>query len=129
MPTFKASEETPELGYDFTPYGPVGVIREPSYDEIRQFRRAMAEMYDLLSARSPVEVDDDKATIVDRLHFISETLTADDSKEQEVIIRALADVTAIDYDVLDKLPYRLQQRFMGYVTGAFLANVRNDTES
>lgn len=128
MPIFKVSDELDAIGYDFTPYGPAGVIEEPTYNQIREFRLAMAESYDLLRERTPENLTEEShPTLADRLEFMSETLASDDSKEREVILRAISGVTGIDYNVLQALPYRAQQFFMGYVTRAFLRNVNNDT--
>lgn len=121
--SFKVSEETPELEYDFSPFGGTGVIQEPSHAMVNQFRKTLAS---LLDAAVPEGVDADKPsedlTLTERLRVMSTMLGRDDSAEQTAIIKALADLTRLPVEEIEALPYRQQRSFMGWIVGTFLVD-------
>jgi hypothetical protein len=121
---FTAAESVPQETYDFAPYGGKGEIPEPSYEKITQFRKAMSAIYDHMS-EGTVEPGE-APSMTEMLKYISQSLSHDNSEDHNAVLSALSGLTDIAYDELAALPYRLQQAFMGHITGLFLAVTRTN---
>lgn len=118
MAGFVASEQVDELTYDFKPHGPEGTIPEPSATQIQDFRQAIAQMFQDMV---PEDMDDE-AKAVSAVKRVVEFLGKDTSEEQQKILQTVAAVCSDNpsFDVLDKLPYRHQQAFIGWLSGVLL---------
>lgn len=126
--SFVSSEEVEELSYDFTDHGGgVGVIPEPSDEQIRQFRVLMANWIDAATGGESPEDDErpdaEDMPIRDQLILLGKTMRADDSEQTHSIITGIAAVCSgsPSYEEIKALPYRVQQKFLGWVVGTFLS--------
>ena len=119
MPGFVAKEQVDELTYNFEPWGPQGEIPEPSAAQITAFRKGVAEMFEATLPEGMDEGEEKQAELVKK---VIEFIGRDTSEVQEKILHSVADVCSDrpSYDVLEALPYRHQQAFVGWVTGVFL---------
>lgn len=121
MAGFVAAEEVEPLNFDFKPYGTddenVGVIPEPSSDQIQQFRTTVSE---LIQQELP-DIDDEASIAVLRRALIA-AIGKDQTELQQKMLQALADVCSNrpSFDLLHHLPWRHQQAFTGWISGIFL---------
>lgn len=118
MPGFVAKDQVDALDFNFEPYGPSGEIPEPSASQIQNFRSAIAEMFGELLPEDTKE-EEQSATLVKK---VMEYLGRDTTEIQQKILHAVADVCSDSpsFDTLEKLPYRHQQAFVGWISGVFL---------
>ena len=118
MPGFILADAVEELTFDFGEYGPKGTIPEPTAKQIQAFRKTIAEM---LADMLPEGNTDDQSPEEMRKVLI-EVIGRDQTEIQQKILHAIADVCSDEpsFEVLDKLPYRHQQAFSGWISGVFL---------
>lgn len=120
MAGFVASEVVDELTYDFKPFGPEGKILEPSATQIQNFRTSLAAMFEDMV---PEGLGEDAERDAEKLQkLIRDFIGRDQTEMWQKMLHAIADVCSDDpsFDVLDKLPYRHQQAFIGWISGVFL---------
>jgi hypothetical protein len=139
MAGFVASEQVEELAYDFGEYGPTGMIPEPSAGQIRDFRKAIADM---LEASLPEDEEVEKSNlpvpadgstpVAEEEESLSqwkkerkaliEAIGRDRTEESEKALMAVAAVCSDNpsFDVLNALPWRFQQAFSGWLSEKLL---------
>lgn len=119
--SFNSGELVGKLTWDFTEHGGSrGDIPEPSHGKIAKFRRTMGGLIgDMQEVIGEVQ-SGKEVSAVEQMRIISTLLERDDSEERTKIITALSELTTIPRPELEKLPFRVQQRFMGWITGIFL---------
>jgi hypothetical protein len=118
LPGFILSEHVDELTFDFTPYGPEGKIIEPTAGQIQNFRSALAGLFQELIP----EDEGQPANPVELAKRVTEYVSRDQTEILYKILHAVAAVCSDSpsFDVLEGLPYRHQQAFVGWISGVFL---------
>lgn len=124
MAGFKAEEVIEELSYDFGKYGGEGVTPEPSSAKIIAFQKAVRAIV------APTVVEQAKAEERGKVTVAQlEEAMANIDKGSEETAKILDDILAAVAKVcsnkpslteLRALPFRLQQHFIGYISGLFL---------
>lgn len=118
---FKASEAVEELSYDFAPYGPAGSIPEPSTKQVEAFRNTMFGSVRQLAEGLGLKVEDLGGGSQARLSLdMLDTVLEKSSEAEDMVVKAVADLTGIADHTLNALPYRIKAAFLGYITGQFL---------
>jgi hypothetical protein len=124
---FNAAAEVDILDYDFTAFEPdvKGVTPEPSMAKVRKFQRQMKEI-----VREPV-IDAAKRRESGRTELtvaeLEEALSGSNDEASEAMLDKIIDVTAEVCSnkptaaQIKKLPWRVQQHFLGYIAGKFLS--------
>lgn len=112
---FVATEAVEELSYDFNPYvDAAGKIPEPTSKQVDTFRRQMMGAVETLGL-SPEDIQSGKigfeqiGAVMDKAGVVEKDM-----------LDAIADLTGIANQTLDRLPYRIQAAFTGYIIGMFL---------
>lgn len=114
---FVASEAVEKLTYDFTGFDDwKGDIPEPSSHQLDEFRQALSATVTALGI-SPEDV----ATGKIKLEQIPGLMEKGSIAEQ-AMVDAVADLTGLPNQRLNKLPYRVKAAFVGYITGVFNSN-------
>lgn len=112
---FQASTAVEELSYDFNPYVDAqGVIPEPTAKQVEHFREQMMGSVEALG----ISPDDLKSGKIG-FEKIGEVMEKAGQIEQS-LLDAIADLTGIPNMTLNRLPYRIQAAFSGYIVGMFL---------
>lgn len=115
---FKVSEKVEELSYDLSPYGPTGVVPEPTSKQVERFRSVVFGSVKDLAQGLGVDLGtgDTKVTL-DKMDMLMEK-SAD---VERLVVTAVADLTGIADATLDALPYRIKAAFCGWITEQFLS--------
>jgi hypothetical protein len=124
---FNAADEVDVLDYDFTAFVPnvKGVTPEPSMGKIRHYQKTMK-----LAVREPYvesarrkEAGQSELTAAELDEVLSGARDEEAEKILNDIIEATADVCSNKPTAaqIRKLPYRVQQHFLGYIAGKFLS--------
>lgn len=120
MSTFDAGLE--DLEYDFTKFQPgvKGLIPEPSSDQIETFLAVLSKIMP-----TKVSLDDQgrEKRVLD-IDKISETFGEDGPEDAEAIVNAAVSAVCSGTPTagqIDALPYRVKQRFYGWIVGTFLS--------
>jgi hypothetical protein len=119
---FILSEEVEPLKFNFAPYGPEGIIPEPSAAQIQNFRMAVAAMFnDAMTEQDAIDLDKAENAMELRRIFVA-TIGKDQTASQQKALQTIADVCSDtpSFDVLNALPWRHQQAFSGWISGVFL---------
>lgn len=112
---FQASEAVEELTYDFNPYvDAAGKIPEPTAKQVDSFRRDVAASAQALG----LSAEDLKSGKIG-LEQMGELMEKAGAVEAG-LLAAIADLTGIAHQTLNRLPYRVQASFSGYIVGLFL---------
>lgn len=112
---FVATEAVEELSYDFRPFVEAhGTIPEPTSKQVEAFRQAVGNTV----AGLGLDAEDLQTG---KIGFEQVGLLMDKAGEVEQgLLNAVADLTGIANSVINKLPYRIQAAFSGYIVGEFL---------
>lgn len=115
---FKARDVVQQISYDFNPYAnEKGAIEEPSTDQVVEYRNAIGEAIKELGL-DPEDFTSGGATLgIDKF---AEVLESAGSLEA-TMLEATAELTGLDLDMLQGLPYRVSRAFAGYIMGAFFS--------
>lgn len=117
MAGFVASEAVPGLDFDLTPYGPTGVVPEPSVAQVDALTDALREIF---TTEGTAPNTDSTVALLTKLAETPE-------QEQQRMLDRLKDAmigiieAAITREQFDALPYRWQRSFQGWLLGALLA--------
>lgn len=125
--SFDATEEVPELTYNLGEMDRdgvktliKGVIPEPSRIQIKAYRKALSELIKLAVPKDlPKDIETDPAAM---LTLMADYMDKDDTELVEKMNHAMADLCTNrpSFDEIDSRPYRVQQAFLGWLTGVFL---------
>lgn len=122
--SFVSSEAIDGLDYDFTAHGGgSGSIPEPSSWQVDAFRQFLGKQFEAAQASSGNSGDEERElTTRERVKLLSDVLSKDDSEGRAEILDACSAMCSGTPSVeeLAALPYRLQQKFFGWLTGVFL---------
>lgn len=116
MAGFKASEAVEALEIDLSPYGPTGVIPEPSVAQVDALRLALKSVFE---AAQQIEAPESSAELLGEVSKLSE-------QEQDVIVDQVTDAiitiigTVVTREQFDALPARIQRAFQGWLLGSLL---------
>ena len=117
MAGFVASSEVEQLDFDFNPYVEAsGVIPEPSAAQIQEFQKSIKTLFGDEFRASMLAETDRRAALDSML---------DTSKDDEMaekwgqLLDAVSAVCSgeVTREMLDKLPFRIQQHFIGWLMG------------
>lgn len=115
MPNFDAAED--ELTYDFTKYieGAAGVIPEPSSQQLEDFTETLRQVM-------PTKVDEATGKNVLDIDKLSAAVEAGEDLDAILCmaVEGLFSGTP-SAEQISSLPFRVKQRFFGWVVGTFLS--------
>jgi hypothetical protein len=121
---FVAGDEIDTLTFDFTRYakGAKGVIPEPTTEKLRAFQKGLKAVI-----RESLKNTKEPPANETQLESMKRIIGADDTDELAVMVEArtfelISDLCSGTPSVeqLQKIPYRVQQAFVGWLTGIFL---------
>jgi hypothetical protein len=121
---FVAGDEIDTLTFDFTRYAKEakGVIPEPTAEKLRAFQKGLKAVI-----RESLKNTKEPPANETQLESMKRIIGADDTDELAVMVEArtfelISDLCSGTPSVeqLQKIPYRVQQAFVGWLTGIFL---------
>jgi hypothetical protein len=121
---FVAGDEIDTLTFDFTRYAKEakGVIPEPTTEKLRAFQKGLKAVI-----RESLKNTKEPPANETQLESMKRIIGADDTDELAVMVEArtfelISDLCSGTPSVeqLQKIPYRVQQAFVGWLTGIFL---------
>lgn len=125
---FVAAEEVDDLTYDFTKYvpGAQGTIPEPSNHLVETFqsqmRQVMTPMFELQGKVNAANED-----LASLTADVMESLGNEADEQTHQLLDSMASIAADlcqgtpDTETIQKLPFRVQKAFLGWITGVFLS--------
>lgn len=120
--SFNSGEEVEGLDYNFSAHGGgAGRIPEPTAEQITTFRQFLGAQIDTATGGDDGD-EDEELTQRQQIRRMAEILGRDDSEQSAGILHAIAALCSDNptYLELSVLPYRVQQAFLGWLTGVFL---------
>src|ERR1700677_3486764 len=105
MPEFVLADEVDPLKFNFEPYGPVGIIPEPTATQIQNFKTAVAAMLGELLPNISDDLDKPENAMELR-RLLIDTIGKDQTASQQKALHTLADLCSDlpSFDVLNALP-------------------------
>lgn len=125
---FDASKAVEPLNYDFTAYGgKKGTIAEPTAAQIGEFFTALQRAVNETIGKRSTSVDPNSAE--GRQEMLDTMANLDENAFENMqtrMVEAVADLCSGSPDVaaINKLPYRVQQRFIEWISGEFAPEAR-----
>lgn len=124
--SFVLEDELEDLTYDFTKYTPnaVGVIPEPTLDQIKAFQKSIREaLRPVVETLTPA--DEETTSQEQLLAALAEPTPKDEkvaTEREKKLCEAMAAVCSghPTYEEISSLPYRGQQAFAGWLVGVML---------
>lgn len=128
---FKAASAVEELDFDFRPYVEIdGVVPEPSTSKIQQFQKDIKSIFgEAILAQAEAANSGGNVNVEQVREFLAADDTTESDEKYAQLLTAVAKVCSNKPTKaqLEKLPYRHQGVFIGWITGTFLGDSKPAT--